>query len=164
MNFYSIKETGRRSDFRTHVLLICYNKAFQRPQHKKELLSLSINACKCFCFNEITDFIPDMSGWNDETCTLDSGLVEQTSDGYRSTVSAPSVLFKFIIGKKGETKRRLETETRTQIRIPRQGQEGDIGNYFMELPKKSKNLGQPKQLGVIILKVEQCVITIRATS
>ena len=78
----------------------------------------------------IADFIPDTSGWNDETCTLDCGLVEQTSDGHRSTVSAPSVLFKFIIGKKGETKRRLETETRTQIRIPRQGQEGDIGNHI----------------------------------
>ena len=76
------------------------------------------------------DFIPDSSGWNDETCTLDSGLVEQTADGYQSTVTAPSVLFKFIIGKKGETKRRLETETRTQIRIPRQGQEGDVGKYF----------------------------------
>lgn len=75
---------------------------------------------------DVTDFIPDSSGWNDETCTLDSGLVEQTADGYQSTVTAPSVLFKFIIGKKGETKRRLETETRTQIRIPRQGQEGDV--------------------------------------
>ena len=76
------------------------------------------------------DFIPDTAGWNDETCTLDIGLVEETEDGYKSKIEAPSVLFKFIIGKKGETKKRLENETRTQIRIPRQGQEGDIGNQL----------------------------------
>ena len=38
------------------------------------------------------DFIPDTAGWNDETCTLDMGLVEETEDGYKSKIEAPSVL------------------------------------------------------------------------
>lgn len=75
---------------------------------------------------DYTDFIPDSSGWNDETCALDAPNIEQTSDGFRTTVSAPSGLFKFVIGRKGETKNRLEIETRTKIRIPKQGQKGDI--------------------------------------
>lgn len=75
---------------------------------------------------EFTDFIPESSGWEDESCTLDTHNIEQTDDGYRTTVSAPSDLFKFVIGRKGETKNRLEIETRTKIRIPKQGQKGDI--------------------------------------
>ncbi|WAR27338.1 ASCC1-like protein [Mya arenaria] len=73
-----------------------------------------------------TDFIPDQSAYSDETCALDQACLEETSDGYKTVVQAPSGLFKFIIGRKGETKQRLEVETRTKIRIPRQGQEGDI--------------------------------------
>ncbi|XP_045201166.2 activating signal cointegrator 1 complex subunit 1-like [Mercenaria mercenaria] len=75
---------------------------------------------------EYTDFIPDSSGWNDETCALDAPNIEQTSDGFRTSICAPSGLLKFVIGRKGETKHRLEIETRTKIRIPKQGQKGDI--------------------------------------
>ncbi|XP_060565839.1 activating signal cointegrator 1 complex subunit 1-like [Ruditapes philippinarum] len=75
---------------------------------------------------EFTDFIPDSSGWNDETCTLDTPDIEQTSDGFQTAIQAPNGLLKFVIGKKGETKNRLEVETRTKIRIPKQGQKGDI--------------------------------------
>ena len=32
------------------------------------------------------DFIPDTSVWNDETCTLDMGLVEETEDGYKAKI------------------------------------------------------------------------------
>lgn len=53
--------------------------------------------------------------------------VEETDNGFLVRLEYPSVYFKFVIGKKGETRRRLENETRTQIRIPRQGQEGEIG-------------------------------------
>lgn len=35
--------------------------------------------------------------------------------------------FRYVIGKKGETKKRLETETRTSISIPKPGVEGEIG-------------------------------------
>ncbi|KAL5004729.1 hypothetical protein ScPMuIL_018185 [Solemya velum] len=64
-------------------------------------------------------------GWNDETCDMDTN-VEETDNGFLVRLEYPSVYFKFVIGKKGETRRRLENETRTQIRIPRQGQEGEI--------------------------------------
>jgi hypothetical protein len=67
--------------------------------------------------------------YEDEVC--DSGFandVEQMEDGsYKLTLEIPSAYFRFVIGKKGETKRRIENETRTLIRIPRQGMEGDIG-------------------------------------
>lgn len=62
---------------------------------------------------------------NDEIC--DAGLdLEEFSGGFRLRLNYPSAFFKYIIGKRGETKRRLETETRTQIRIPKVGQEGEI--------------------------------------
>lgn len=63
--------------------------------------------------------------WNDEAC--DAQLeIEETDKGYQITLDIPSTFFKHIIGKKGETRRRLENETKTQIRIPKSGQEGPI--------------------------------------
>lgn len=62
--------------------------------------------------------------WNDETC--DTFNIEETDRGYQTSVNLPSAFFKHIIGRKGETKRRLEIETKTQIRIPREGVEGEI--------------------------------------
>ena len=43
----------------------------------------------------------------------------------------PSYYFKFICGKKNETRARIEKETKTQLKIPRPGQEGDIGNFCL---------------------------------
>ncbi|KAJ8406787.1 hypothetical protein AAFF_G00297030 [Aldrovandia affinis] len=60
----------------------------------------------------------------DEPC--DTLSMEQTEKGYRYAMDVPSVLYKYIIGKKGETKKRLESETRTSINIPKQGVEGQI--------------------------------------
>lgn len=60
----------------------------------------------------------------DETC--DSHFIEQTDKGYRCAIDVPSVLYKYIIGKKGETRRRLEFDTKTSINIPKQGLEGQI--------------------------------------
>ncbi|XP_067828539.1 activating signal cointegrator 1 complex subunit 1 isoform X2 [Heptranchias perlo] len=60
----------------------------------------------------------------DEPC--DSVLIEQTERGYRCATAVPSALYKYVIGKKGETKKRLETETRTSITIPKPGVEGEI--------------------------------------
>ena len=53
--------------------------------------------------------------------------LEKTDSGYKTVLSVPAAYFGFIIGKKGETKKRLENETRTQIKIPKTGQEGDVG-------------------------------------
>ncbi|XP_053197132.1 activating signal cointegrator 1 complex subunit 1 [Scomber japonicus] len=60
----------------------------------------------------------------DESC--DTHLIEQTDKGFRCAIDVPSVLYKYIIGKKGETRRRLESDTKTSINIPKQGIEGQI--------------------------------------
>ena len=46
-------------------------------------------------------------------------------------MDVPSAYFKFIIGKKGETRKRIENETKTQVRIPKQGEEGEIGTFYL---------------------------------
>ncbi|NXK67717.1 ASCC1 protein, partial [Sylvietta virens] len=56
----------------------------------------------------------------------DAFVVEETERGFQCRVEVPSPLYKYIIGKKGETKKRLETETRTSIGIPKPGVEGEI--------------------------------------
>jgi len=66
----------------------------------------------------------------DESCAIDAiEDIESTAAGYQLKLQLPSVFFKYIMGKKGETKKRLESETRTQIKIPRQHEEGDIGMF-----------------------------------
>ncbi|XP_067100680.1 activating signal cointegrator 1 complex subunit 1 [Osmerus mordax] len=60
----------------------------------------------------------------DEPC--DNHPIEQTDKGYRCAIDVPSILYKYIIGKKGETRRRLEADTKTSIDIPKQGLEGQI--------------------------------------
>ncbi|KAL6094895.1 ascc1 [Pungitius sinensis] len=60
----------------------------------------------------------------DETC--DAIFIEQTDKGYRCAFDVPSVLYKYIIGKKGETRKRLEFDTKTSISIPKPGVEGQI--------------------------------------
>jgi activating signal cointegrator complex subunit 1 len=52
--------------------------------------------------------------------------IEKTGNGYRLGISVPSVLYGFIVGRGGETKKRIETETKTKITIPRQGISGDV--------------------------------------
>ncbi|KAM6896843.1 activating signal cointegrator 1 complex subunit 1 [Xenentodon cancila] len=53
-------------------------------------------------------------------------FIEQTDRGHRCAIDVPSALYKYIIGKKGETRRRLESDTKTSISIPKQGIEGQI--------------------------------------
>ncbi|XP_062383125.1 activating signal cointegrator 1 complex subunit 1 [Sardina pilchardus] len=60
----------------------------------------------------------------DEPCDLHA--IEQTEKGFRCAIDIPSVLHKYIIGKKGETRKRLESETKTSINIPKQGVEGPV--------------------------------------
>uniref|UniRef100_A0A8C6T7S5 Activating signal cointegrator 1 complex subunit 1 n=1 Tax=Neogobius melanostomus TaxID=47308 RepID=A0A8C6T7S5_9GOBI len=60
----------------------------------------------------------------EETC--DTHCIEQTEKGFCCAIDVPSVLYKYIIGKKGETRKRLEYDTKTSINIPKQGVEGQI--------------------------------------
>ena len=77
----------------------------------------------------------------DESCEI-AVNVEETSNGLRLSLAVPNAYFKYIIGKKGETKRRIEEETNTQIRIPRQGEEGNIGEKLCDFEIPSFLLGK----------------------
>uniref|UniRef100_A0A8V0ZL86 Activating signal cointegrator 1 complex subunit 1 n=2 Tax=Gallus gallus TaxID=9031 RepID=A0A8V0ZL86_CHICK len=73
---------------------------------------------------EEENFYTGPSDCADEPC--DAFVVEETDKGFQCRVEVPSPLYKYIIGKKGETKKRIETETRTSISIPKPGLEGEI--------------------------------------
>ncbi|GFO31161.1 activating signal cointegrator 1 complex subunit 1 [Plakobranchus ocellatus] len=63
--------------------------------------------------------------YGDEVC--DAGLdIAETSKGFCLRLPVPSVFNKYIIGKRGETKKRLETETRTQIFVPKPGDKDEV--------------------------------------
>lgn len=83
--------------------------------------------------------------WEDEACDAFS-LVEKTEEGYRLGMQVPSLLYKFIIGKRGETKRKIEKETGTRIIIPRMGEEGDI---VITGPQRSGVVGARSRIEVI---------------
>ncbi|KAM3835655.1 activating signal cointegrator 1 complex subunit 1 isoform 2-T2 [Vipera latastei] len=87
-----------------------YRKNFiQEPAHQQE---------------EEEDFNTGLGDDSDEPC--DAFVVEETERGYQCAMAIPSPLYKYIIGKKGETRKKLETETRTSISIPKPGVEGEI--------------------------------------
>ncbi|KAM6186095.1 activating signal cointegrator 1 complex subunit 1 isoform 1-T1 [Rhynchocyon petersi] len=70
------------------------------------------------------DFFEGGAECPEEPC--EAYVVVQTQQGFQCSIRAPSLLYKHIVGKRGDTKKKLETETKTTINIPRPGQEGDI--------------------------------------
>uniref|UniRef100_A0A5F4WC02 Activating signal cointegrator 1 complex subunit 1 n=1 Tax=Callithrix jacchus TaxID=9483 RepID=A0A5F4WC02_CALJA len=97
------------------------------------------------------DFYQGSMECADEPC--DAYEVEQTPQGFRSTVRAPSLLYnlihlniandcgfqkrtldcyniytkpRHIVGKRGDTRKKIEMETKTSISIPKPGQDGEI--------------------------------------
>lgn len=61
----------------------------------------------------------------EELC--ESFEIETTENGrYRAALLLPRYYFAHVVGSKGAVRRRLENETKTQIRVPRQGQDGRI--------------------------------------
>ncbi|XP_059143715.1 activating signal cointegrator 1 complex subunit 1-like isoform X2 [Physella acuta] len=54
---------------------------------------------------------------SDEACDVNNEIFE-TPKGFSVNMLIPNVYFKYIIGKKGETKKRIEAETYTKIIIP----------------------------------------------
>lgn len=73
--------------------------------------------------NFSTDFASNT--YNDEVCGLDMDI-EETSKGFRLRMEVPNAYYKFIIGKRGETKTRLQVETQTQIHIPKPGDKQEV--------------------------------------
>ncbi|RUS74248.1 hypothetical protein EGW08_017986, partial [Elysia chlorotica] len=61
----------------------------------------------------------------DESCDQDLDI-EVTNRGFCLRVPVASAYNKYIIGKKGETKRRLEAETKTQIAVPKPGDKEEV--------------------------------------
>lgn len=85
----------------------------------------------CFVMMFVSILCAVADEYVDESCTVDvSDDIECTAAGYQLKIGLPSVFFKYIIGKKGETKKRLESETRMQIRVPRKYEDGDIGMFY----------------------------------
>ncbi|NXT09012.1 ASCC1 protein, partial [Prunella fulvescens] len=85
---------------------------------------------QAFPHEEEEDFYAGPGECADEPC--DAFEVEETERGFQCRLQVPSPLYKYIIGKKGETKKRLETETRTSISIPKPGVEGEIAQFKQE--------------------------------
>ncbi|XP_014662782.1 PREDICTED: activating signal cointegrator 1 complex subunit 1-like [Priapulus caudatus] len=92
---------------------------------------------RCYRVNVVDDSVSgsyrwdeeETSGWvtkDEEARGSDDADIEQTDTGYRTCLEVPSPYFKYLIGKKGETKKRLESETKTRITIPKSGEEGEI--------------------------------------
>jgi hypothetical protein len=55
-------------------------------------------------------------------------IEEVSSGGFKTRCpDIPAVLYASIIGTKGAVKKRIETETKTKIVIPRMNEKGDIG-------------------------------------
>ncbi|KAG1676668.1 Activating signal cointegrator 1 complex subunit 1 [Nymphon striatum] len=77
---------------------------------------------------EFDDTQERKSDYIDEPCEdIEDIHVEELPDNsFRTTISIPNTLFKFIIGTKGMTKKRIEAETRTKIIIPKPKVEDDI--------------------------------------
>ena len=78
---------------------------------------------------------PGYTGEDDEYCDDDNQdledefhhEVERLGNGnYKAVMKVASAFFPIIIGAGGQTKTRLETDTKTKITIPKKGQEGDI--------------------------------------
>uniref|UniRef100_A0A336N3L3 CSON010054 protein n=1 Tax=Culicoides sonorensis TaxID=179676 RepID=A0A336N3L3_CULSO len=78
--------------------------------------------------------------------------IESINGRYSTSFHVPSQLFGQIVGAKGATRRRIETETGSQILIPKQGQEGDI--------RISSN--NPKNVQAARRRIEIIVIGARA--
>ncbi|XP_068686940.1 activating signal cointegrator 1 complex subunit 1-like [Montipora foliosa] len=81
----------------------------------------------------------------DEACDA-FGSIEKTEEGYQLCMQVPSLLYKFIIGKKGETKKKIEKETGTRIMIPRPGEKGDL---VITGPQRSGVVGARSRVEVI---------------
>lgn len=89
---------------------------------------------RCYRRNPIAQNDTDLSEepmkldcvWDDEISCEDDADIEKTDTGYRLELNIPSVLFKHLIGVQGATKKRLESETRTQIQIPKPGRSGPV--------------------------------------
>lgn len=87
-------------------------------------MSSLVNSQKPEKYIEQNDFDDFDAGPEDEE--TENYQIESVNGRYSTSFHIPSQLFGQIIGAKGATRRRIETETSSQIQVPKQGNEGDI--------------------------------------
>lgn len=75
-------------------------------------------------------------------------IILTENNRFKTSFHAPSFFFSQIIGSKGMTKKRIENETKTQIKIPRQGVEGDIS---ITGPTKESVSSARRRIEIIVL-------------
>lgn len=73
-----------------------------------------------------TQYIEEDLYQPDETEEDDQYVIDCKNGRYSTSFHVPSQFFAQIIGAKGATRRRIESETKSQIAVPKQGHEGDI--------------------------------------
>lgn len=66
---------------------------------------------------------------NEETGDDEDIEIIRDDNVYKVRCAIPSSLFAHIIGSKGMVRKRIESETRTKVVVPRQNEKGDIGMY-----------------------------------
>ncbi|CAG0891931.1 unnamed protein product [Darwinula stevensoni] len=66
--------------------------------------------------------VPDESGYEEE----DFDVTERRNGEFCARLPVPPDFYSYIIGTKGTTRKRLETETHAHIKVPRAGQGADI--------------------------------------
>ncbi|XP_014203478.1 activating signal cointegrator 1 complex subunit 1 [Copidosoma floridanum] len=81
--------------------------------------------------NELQSYVeeayePDYGSNDEESCDASIEIVPVRGDRLEHRFYVNSNFYRFIIGSKGATLKRLETDTNTVITVPRQGQNGDI--------------------------------------
>ncbi|EDS29240.1 conserved hypothetical protein [Culex quinquefasciatus] len=64
--------------------------------------------------------------YEDDDRELDYDIQMVDGGKFQTSFHVPSAFFAMLIGAKGATRKRLETETKTQILVPKQGTDGDV--------------------------------------
>ncbi|XP_043274511.1 activating signal cointegrator 1 complex subunit 1 [Venturia canescens] len=63
---------------------------------------------------------------NEDTCPVDIEITPIEGGRYKHSFYVPNVFFRFLIGPNGANRKKLESETKTTIKIPRLGKDGDV--------------------------------------
>ena len=96
---------------------ICYRSTYANQEHNETTPGYTGETEDLYNDGDVNEVSEELGEVSVET--LDNG-------NYRAKLQVASAFFPQIIGKGGQTKTRLEIDTKTKIWIPRKGQDGDI--------------------------------------
>lgn len=90
------------------------------------VISYTIIVLEFFSTPPDITFISDLYT-NDATDDDDDyDIIQTDKDRFKISFHVPNVFYAVIIGAKGTTKKRIESETKTTVKVPRPGINGDI--------------------------------------